>query len=343
MTHKERFFATLERKPVDHPASWLGLPDAKAIPGLVSYFETKDIDGVREILDDDVYPVEFPYHAPKGNAIYLALDFAKEGIIDEAHRTLNAPGFFENISDPARIDDFNWPNPADHIDVKECRAAVEKVMPDRAVLGVIWSSFFQDAWAAFGMENACIQMMMAPDMFRGIVDKCVDFYLGANKIFFEATKGKLDAVLIGNDFGAQTGPVISPGSIREFAMEGTKKLVQQAKSYGLKVIHHSCGSIYDVIPDLIESGVDAIHPIQALATDMSAEKMAEDFGDKVSFVGGLDAQYLLVQGAPKEIRKRVAELKALFPTGLVISPSHEAILPDVNPANVEALFAAVHG
>lgn len=342
MTHKERFFATLERRPVDRPASWLGLPDAKAIPGLIRYFKTIDMDGVRAILDDDVYPVEFPYHAPKGNAIYLALDFAKDGLVDEEHRTLNAPGFFEDMTDPARIDDFDWPDPAEHIKVKECRAVVERVMPGRAVLGVIWSSFFQDAWAAFGMENACVQMMIAPDMFRGIVDRCVDFYLRANEIFYEATKGKLDAVLIGNDFGAQTGPVISPDSIREFAMEGTRKLVAQAKSFGLKVIHHSCGSIYDIIPDLIDAGVDAIHPIQALATDMSAEKMSEDFGDQVSFVGGLDAQYLLVNGSPDGIRKRVGELKSLFPTGLVISPSHEAILPDVDPANVEALFEAVH-
>ena len=341
MTHKERFFATIERQPVDRPASWLGLPDAKAIPGLVEYFDARDMDGVRDILDDDVYPVEFPYHAPKGNAIYLALDFAKEGIIDEEHRTLNAPGFFENISDPERIDDFAWPDPAENIDIDECRAAVKNILPDRAVLGVIWSAFFQDAWAAFGMENACIQMMMAPEMFRGIVNRCVDFYLRANEIFFEATRGKLDAVLIGNDYGAQTGPVISPDSIREFAMPGTKLLVEQARSYGLKVIHHSCGSIYDIISDLIKAGVDAIHPIQALATDMSAEKMAAEFRDQVSFVGGLDAQYLLVKGTPEEIRKRVKELKKLFPTGLVISPSHEAILPDVNPENVAALFEAV--
>jgi uroporphyrinogen decarboxylase len=341
MTHKDRFFATLERRPVDHPASWLGLPDAKAIPGLVQYFKVRDMDGVRKVLDDDVYPVEFPYHAPKGNAIYLALDFAKDGLVDEEHRTLNAPGFFEDMTDPARINDFDWPDPSKHIDTDECRSVVENVMPDRAVLGVIWSSFFQDAWAAFGMANACVQMMLAPDMFRGIVDKCVDFYLQANEIFFEATKGKLDAILIGNDYGAQTGPVISPDSIREFAMEGTRKLIAQAKSYGLKVIHHSCGSIYDIIPDLIDAGVDAIHPIQALATDMSAEKLAADFKDKISFVGGLDAQHLLVSGTPEEIRKRVIELKSLFPTGLVISPSHEAILPDVNPANVEALFKAI--
>jgi len=342
MEHRERFYATIERRSADRPASWLGLPDLKAIPGLLAYFGTDSLDGVRKAIDDDVYPVEFPYHTPRGSAIYLALDFTKKGGLDAEHRTLTSPGFFENVSDPSRLDDFPWPDPAEHIDLEEIRAAVKHVLPGRAVLGVIWSAFFQDAWAAFGMQNACIRMIETPEMFQAVLDRIVDFYLRANEIYYETTRGKLDAVLIGNDYGAQTGPIISPESIRAYAMPRTRKLVDQAKSHGLKVIHHSCGSIHDIIPDLIDIGVDAIHPIQALATHMDAERLRADFGDRMSFVGGLDAQYLLVKGTPREIAKRVMELKALFPTGLVISPSHEAILPDVDPANIEALFKAVN-
>jgi uroporphyrinogen decarboxylase len=147
-------------------------------------------------------------------------------------------------------------------------------------------------------------------------------------------------VLIGNDFGAQTALLLSPTMIRRFAFDGTRKLVDQAHDYGLKVIHHSCGSIREIIPDLIEIGVDAIHPIQALAKGMEAKGLREDFGDKVSFCGGVDHQNLLVNGTPQEVRAKVLELKEIFPTGLVISPSHEAVLPDIDPANIEAMFAA---
>ena len=163
----------------------------------------------------------------------------------------------------------------------------------------------------------------------------------ANEIFYENTKGKLHAVLIGNDFGSQTGLMVSPESLREFVFPGTRKLIEQAKSYGLKVIHHSCGSIYSVIPDLIEAGADVIHPIQALAKDMEPRKLKESFGDRVAFCGGVDAQNLLVNGTPQEVREKVLELKEIFPTGLIISPSHEAILPDIPPENIEALFKAV--
>jgi uroporphyrinogen decarboxylase len=342
MDHKERFFATLKREQVDRPASWLGLPDNKAIPGLTKYFGVSDLDELRNLIDDDIYPVSLPYHSPVSDLIETAFNFTLTGKSDPEHRTLNSPGFFENVSDPERINDFDWPDPKKYIDPEECLRSVRKAPKDKIRLGVIWSSHFQDVFAAFGMENACIQMMMAPEMVIGVTERILNFYLKANEIFYEATKGELDAILIGNDLGGQSGLMVSPEMIREFALPGTIKLVNQAKSYNLKIIHHSCGSIYDIIPDLIDTGVDAIHPMQVRAYGMEPAKLKHAFGDRIAFVGGVDAQYNLVQEKPEVIYQEVLNLKEIFPTGLVISPSHEAVLPDVKPANIEALFNAVN-
>ncbi len=342
MTHKERFLATIERKPVDRPSSWLGLPHPNSIPSLLKHFKVSDLDELRIILDDDVYPVEMPYHSPTADAIYAAFPFAKKGDYNPDHRTLNSPGFFENSDDLSMVDKFDWPDPVKYISREECKRICKSAPKDMAVAGIIWSAHFQDALAAFGMENAMIQMLAAPEMFKAVTKRIVDFYLQANEIFFEATKGYLDAVLIGNDFGAQTGLIVSPENVREFAIPGASQLVDQAHSYGLKVIHHSCGSVFDIIPDLIEIGVDAIHPIQALAANMEAARLKENFGNKVSFVGGIDVQHLLVHGSAEEIRNKVKELKQLFPTGLVFSPSHEAVLPDIPPSNIEILFNAIN-
>ncbi len=117
-------------------------------------------------------------------------------------------------------------------------------------------------------------------------------------------------------------------------------MIDQAKSYGVKVIYHSCGSIRPIIPDLIELGVDAVHPIQALAAGMDAQSLHDEFAGQVSFCGGVDHQNLLVNGTPDEVRQAVRELRRLFPTGLIISPSHEAILPDIAPENMAAMFEA---
>ena len=151
----------------------------------------------------------------------------------------------------------------------------------------------------------------------------------------------LDAVLIGNDFGSQTCLMVDPDSLREFVFPGTKKLIDQAKSYGLSVMHHSCGSIFPIIQDLSDLGADIVHPIQALANEMDAPNLKKHFHGKVAFCGGVDAQNLLVNGSPEEVARKVTELKELFPTGLIISPSHEAILPDIAPANIKALFDAL--
>jgi uroporphyrinogen decarboxylase len=340
MNHRERFFATIERRPVDRPASWLGLPHQDSYQGLFKYFNVDNMEELRHVLDDDIFPVELPYHSPISDAIYAALNFAKDEL---AERNLNAPGFFEDYSDPAGVKDFDWPDPSKYIDPEECKEVVNKVPEDYPILGVLWSCQFQDTCSAFGMETAFIKMLSEPEMFRVVINRITEFYLQANEIFYKATKGKLDAILIGDDFGAQPGLLVSPDSLRKYVFPNAKKLIDQAKSYGLKVIYHSCGSIHEVIPDLIKIGVDAIHPIQALAKNMQAEILKRDFEGQVSFCGGMDAQKLLPFGTTEQIKNRVKELRELFPTGLIISPSHEAVLPDVDPANIEALFQAVKG
>ncbi len=342
MTHKERFLATIRRQSVDYPASWLGLPVPSARQILFDYFKVNSEAELKALLDDDVYPIEVPYKNPPTNDIGCALNFAKvHDSLNQEERTLTAPGFFEDVTDISQIESFPWPNPADHIDVEESRRRAKAVSSDYFRMGIMWSAHFQDACAAFGMETALVVMMTDPELFQAVVDRIIKFYLEANEIFYEATKGELDGILIGNDFGSQCSLLVSPDDLRKFVFPGTKLLVEQAKSYGLTVVHHSCGSVYPVIGDLFDLGVDVVHPIQALATDMSAEKLSVDFADRGAFFGGIDAQHLLVNGSADDITSDVKRLKELFPTGLVLSPSHEAILPDIPPANIEAIFKAV--
>ena len=342
MNHKDRFFATIHHLPVDRPASWLGLPVPSAESGLNNYFGVASIDQLRKVIDDDIYPIEVPYNYPPSNHIACAFNFAKVSYLDTPdERTLTAPGFFEDYSDVADVDKFVWPDPAKYLDCAESARRVASAPAGHIKMGILWSAHFQDACSAFGMEQALIVMLSNPEMFRAVIDRITDFYLQANELFYASTKGMLDAVLIGNDFGSQTGLMIDPESIREFVFPGTRKLIEQAKSYGLTVMHHSCGSIFPIIQDLYDIGADIIHPIQALANEMDAPNLKEHFGGRVAFCGGVDAQNLLVKGSPEEVSKKVRELKELFPTGLIVSPSHEAILPDIPPANIKALFDAI--
>jgi uroporphyrinogen decarboxylase len=342
MDHRERFFGTINYQPVDRPASWLGLPVPAAEPALIKYFGVNNIDQLRIAIDDDIYPIEVPYNYPPSNHIACAFKFAKVNHLDKPDdRTLTAPGFFEDYDDPADIDKFDWPDPSLYLDRKESARRVADAPADRIRMGILWSAHFQDACSAFGMEHALVMMYLNPDMFRAVIDRITDFYLKANEIFYESTKGMLDAILIGNDFGSQTGLMLEPESLRKFVFTGTKKLIDQAKSYELTVMHHSCGSVFPVINDLVEMGADIIHPIQALAHGMDALNLKKHFEGKVAFCGGVDAQQLLVNGNREDVVRKVTDLKEIFPTGLIFSPSHEAVLPDIPPQNIKALFEAL--
>ncbi len=338
MKSLERFLRTVERKEVDRPAAWLGMPGTEAKEALYKEYGVDNYHDLKVAVGDDFYAVEVPYESETASAIHAAFDWYQDGSLDAEERTLTSDGCFKDAQDIGEIDKFQWPDPSKYIDIEECRRRVAMAPKDKVVLGIMWSAHFQDACAAFGMETAMMNMILKPEIYEAVNEKILDFYLKANEIFYEATKGRLHAVLIGNDMGSQRGLMLSPDMIRRFVIPGAKKLVEQAHSYGLKVIYHSCGSIYEIIDDLVEAGVDIIHPIQALAEGMEPHGLKDGFGDRVSFCGGVDTQELLVHGSPAMVKTKVAELRDIFPTGLIVSPSHEAIMPDVPTGNVRALF-----
>lgn len=340
MNSVERFMKTVSREAVDRPACWLGMPDIKAQPALMEEFQAENMHDLKLSIGDDVYTIEVPYQSETASAIYAAFDWYQDGNVDAEERTLTAPGFFHDSEDVEDVDAFPWPDPAKYIDLEECERRFAMAPKDKVILGMMWSAHFQDTCAAFGMETALMNMIAEPELYEAVDAKVMEFYLKANEIFYKAAKGRMHAVLIGNDMGSQRGLMLSPDMVRRFIIPGCRKLVEQAHDFGLRVIYHSCGSIADVIPDLIEAGVDVIHPIQALAAGMEPRKLKEKFGDRVSFCGGVDTQDLLVNGSVNDVARKVRELRDIFPTGLIISPSHEAIMPDVPPKNIRALFDA---
>ena len=183
-----------------------------------------------------------------------------------------------------------------------------------------------------------MNMIANPEIYQAVDNKITEFYLRANEHIYESCKGLIDTVIFANDFGSQTGLMLSRDMIHKFVMPNSKRLVDQAHSYGLKVIYHSCGAIFDAIPELIDIGVDFVHPMQATATGMGPQRLKDAYGDKVSFCGGVDIQELLPNGTPEQVRAKVRELREIFPTGHVVSPSQGSILDDVPPENIMAML-----
>ena len=165
----------------------------------------------------------------------------------------------------------------------------------------------------------------------------MDIYLTANGELYKRFAERIDAVFFFNDMGTQQDTMISTELFRYFVLPGLKKLIDQAKSYSLKVALHSCGSIERFIPDMINAGVDVLHPIQANARNMDAKELQSKYGRDLIFMGGLDTQNILPFGTPDEVRAEVTRLKNIFGKHFILSPSHEALLKNVSGENVSAM------
>ncbi|MFR8799751.1 MAG: hypothetical protein ACLVGQ_11845 [Blautia massiliensis (ex Durand et al. 2017)] len=179
-----------------------------------------------KVCGDDFYAVEIHYKSPTCSAIFAAFDWYMNGSnVDTEHRTLTADGCFAQCEDLEDVEavNFPWPDPELYIDPEECRRLVDEAPDDKVVMGMLWACHFQDTCAAFGMQTCLMNMVAEPEMVHYVDDHIVDFYLKALKIFLEATKGKVQAILIGDDVGSQERPDDQPGSYQRVRYSRSKE------------------------------------------------------------------------------------------------------------------------
>lgn len=332
MTPRERVRRIFSRTDTDRVGFWLGNPHRDTWPILFDAFGTNDQASLRKILGDElvwISPEWGSYRHPEGKPIF---ELGRTGV------SLDEGGAFAETESVAEVEDFPWPDP-DYLDFGATLAALDAAGDVYRASG-FWSPFFHVVADFFGMENYFLKMYTHPDVVHAVTSHVVDFYLEGNRRFFQAAGDRVDGFFFGNDFGTQLDLLISPEMFREFVFPYFEKLTVLGHHYGHQVILHSCGSIYKVIGSLIELGVDALHPLQAKASNMEAERLGSEFGGAVAFVGGVDTQDLLVNGSPEDVRSDVARIRQAFGPSLVVSPSHEALLPNVPPANVAAMAEA---
>jgi len=328
MNSRERIKTVFSGGAPDRCGFWIGTPLAETWPIYLDYLGVTSEDEARKLLQDDILfacaEVD-TYKHPEGKPLF---DMVKDG-----------KPIFAECEDVAEIEDYpDWPN-SDYLDFAQPLEKLRSVGNICRASGM-WSPYFHVLAGYFGMENYFIKMHLNPDVVDAVTRKVCEFYLEANKRFFEAAGDEMDVLFFGNDYGTQLDLLVSPDQWDRFILPYTKALVDLGHKYGYKVMSHSCGAIHKIIPRFIEIGLDALHPLQAKANGMDAETLARDFKGKIAFVGGIDTQELLVHGSPEEIKEEVKRVKSLLGPNLVISPSHEALLPNVPPQNVLAMAEA---
>ena len=227
---------------------------------------------------------------------------------------------------PEEVYDAPWPSP-DWFDFSPLRRARDEhgafALANHADR-LNRTSVLKAAVYLRGMENVMTDLALKPELAKALFDRIAEFYLAANERMFEAARGQLDVFFMGDDFGAQSGLLVSRKMWKEFFVPHLRRFTEQARSYGLSVMFHSCGAIREIVPDLVELGVDIINPVQARAAGMDPRELKKEFGERVTFHGSVDIQDTVPKGTVEDVKKEVRERIEILGEGggFILAPCH---------------------
>jgi len=218
----------------------------------------------------------------------------------------------------------------------------------RAIIGLFGGNLIEMGQFLYRNDNFFELLAGEPEKAHAFLDALVKLHLENLERFLGAVGSNIDVILFGDDLGMQTGPLISPAMYREFFKPRHAAMWKRAKELApVKVMLHCCGGVRELLPDLIEAGLDAINPVQITCKGMDAAGLKRDFGrDLVFWGGGCDTRQILPNGTLDEVRAHVREQLAAWKGGggFVFQQVHN-IMANVPPENIVAMFETVrkHG
>ena len=215
---------------------------------------------------------------------------------------------------------------------------------DRAILGGFGGNLLETGQFLYRNDNFYMLLAGEPKKAHKFLDDLVEIHLKNLEMFLGAVGEYIDIVRFGDDLGMQNGPQISPKMYREFFKPRHKLMWARAKQLAnVKVMLHCCGGVRELLPDLIDAGLDGINPVQISCARMDARELKAEFGKDMVFCGGgCDTQTILPYGKPDEVRRHVREqVRILSPGGGFIFSQVHNILAHIPPENVVAMYEAV--
>ena len=340
MTSKERVIAAMQRRPVDRIPIFMWFhPETAAILGRELEIPASEV-GIA--MGNDVCQK------------WVGNNFAMEGIVHEHEGETHTDfwgilwgrygGFNQIMRYPLKgaseeqIREYRFPY--EHID--ELLSNMDDLLPyvDEYFIGCdVSPCVFELLFRLFGMEETMILMATESPAFLDLVTRCVDFNVELARRACE--KYRLDWLWTGDDIAGSGGMIISPDMWRQMIKPQLKRIFDVGKQHGLPVAYHSCGGVRPVIADLVDMGLDVLNPIQCDCPGMDAIQLKKDFGQHLTFMGGVDTIGLLPRGTVDEVRRETRRLIDGMTSdggGYILAASHT--VPPETP--LENIFAMYH-
>ena len=240
------------------------------------------------------------------------------------------------------IDDlakYKWPEP-DWWDFSDIREYILE-LNQKSFYNIRYrvGSFFETAWSLYNFEKFQLDLAMNPDMPVYVMSRIAEVHYENLRRVLELAGDLIDIVYFYDDIASQDNLLISPEMYEAFVQPFHQKLIDIAAQYNKPVMMHCCGSIYPLIPRLIDMGLKILNPIQPTARNMDPDTLNKEFGGKIAFHGGIDIQQFLPHATPDEVRDKVRYVSDVLGAngGYILAGSHH-IQADIPLGNILAMY-----
>lgn len=352
MTPRERVLSAIHHQEPDRvPFSWgLGItPEMRRTLEAFSAGRGFSFDGLRMAVEDvrtispDYAGPELPERTDYWGVRRASVSYAGGEYDEIEHYPLAAA---ETVAD---LDNHRWPDPA-WFDFSTLRADIERSDPEhrfayRGGITVSGNPLERYTWMT-GLEQTLVNLLINPEVVHGAMRRINDFFLGMMERVSKAAGDYIDIFYFADDLGGQSSLLMSRETYQDVIKPYHAELIARSKELlpTSKAMFHTDGAVFDIIPDLLDAGVEILEAVQTDATGMDPARLKSNFGERLAFHGGIPVQSLLPNEDEATVRARCNELVDVFGAGggYIAAPTH-AIQHGTPPENVMAMLESVMG
>lgn len=333
MTRKERVRRALRREPIDRLPVQTNYTSAMG-RRLADHFEVP-LGQVPDCLGNHLLRVDVSYQKPTNDDGSIEYDWWGAGWDT---RTEGYWHSFSPLAASLELDSYAWPDP----DAPDLLAAAARTIEhdgaEYFVAPNLGMCLFERAWSLRGFDTLLMDMADRPEWVEDLLDRITEIQARLARRYVAIG---VDGGYFGDDYGAQRSMLFSPRMWRRLMKPRLARMFAVFTDAGLPVILHSDGDIQAILPDLVEIGLTTLNPVQPEVLDHVW--LAREYGQKLSFYGGISTQSVMPQGDCALVRQATLDCaRVLAPegTGLLIGPSHR-MQSDIPAVSVDAMLSAI--
>jgi uroporphyrinogen decarboxylase len=334
MSWRDDILAIMQHKEV-HPIPFtLGI-DGGIAQKMDEYYKTTDW---RKKL--------VPYMAGIGGAPYIPFtETLENGYIRDAYGGIwrndkNIPHHVQFALPEPKFDGFTMPEPTKLLTpqaIENMKKALPSYKDSFSYIG-LGGGVWEICWHIRGFENALMDSALNPEFFAELTKLAGDFIIAYVDLVKDVPA---DGVMLGDDWGGQQGVLLGGELWREFMKPQWMRIVNAIHDTGKYAINHSCGSVAEIMPDIVEIKLDILENLQPETAGMNPYRLKREYGDKITLWGGLGSQSIIPFGTPDELRAEIKRLcNEMGKNGGYILATTKGVMHDTPLENAIAVYEA---